>query len=91
MIIGIATNPGDLVLDPHLGSGTTAAVAHKMERRYPGIDKSADSFALPNVVCSALWVVTTAAYRANMVGGRRKFSLPGAGLSRLFSSLMPGA
>jgi adenine-specific DNA-methyltransferase len=29
-IIHIATNPGDLVLDSFLGSGTTAAVAHKM-------------------------------------------------------------
>ncbi|MCX4373014.1 MAG: site-specific DNA-methyltransferase, partial [Dysosmobacter sp.] len=31
-IIHIATNPGDLVLDSFLGSGTTAAVAHKMGR-----------------------------------------------------------
>lgn len=35
-IIHIATNPGDLVLDSFLGSGTTAAVAHKMGRRYIG-------------------------------------------------------
>ena len=37
-ILDIATNPGDLVLDSFLGSGTTAAVAHKMERRYIGIE-----------------------------------------------------
>lgn len=37
-IIDIATNPGDLVLDSFLGSGTTAAVAHKMNRRYIGIE-----------------------------------------------------
>ena len=37
-IIHIATNPGDLVLDSFLGSGTTAAVAHKMSRRYIGIE-----------------------------------------------------
>lgn len=37
-ILHIATNPGDLVLDSFLGSGTTAAVAHKMERRYIGIE-----------------------------------------------------
>lgn len=36
--IHIATNPGDLVLDSFLGSGTTAAVAHKMGRRYIGIE-----------------------------------------------------
>lgn len=33
-ILHIASNPGDLVLDSFLGSGTTAAVAHKMGRRY---------------------------------------------------------
>jgi adenine-specific DNA-methyltransferase len=32
--IGIATNPGDLVLDSFAGSGTTGAVAHKMGRRW---------------------------------------------------------
>lgn len=37
-IIQIATNPGDIVLDSFLGSGTTAAVAHKMGRRYIGIE-----------------------------------------------------
>lgn len=37
-IMYIATNPGDLVLDSFLGSGTTAAVAHKMGRRYIGIE-----------------------------------------------------
>ena len=34
----IATDPGDLVLDSFLGSGTTAAVAHKTGRRYIGIE-----------------------------------------------------
>ncbi|MEY2906507.1 MAG: hypothetical protein RLZZ408_978 [Verrucomicrobiota bacterium] len=37
-IIEIASNPGDLVLDSFLGSGTTAAVAHKMGRRWIGIE-----------------------------------------------------
>ncbi len=37
-ILHIATNPNDLVLDSFLGSGTTAAVAHKMGRRYIGIE-----------------------------------------------------
>jgi adenine-specific DNA-methyltransferase len=34
----LATNPGDWVLDSFLGSGTTAAVAHKMGRRWIGIE-----------------------------------------------------
>jgi adenine-specific DNA-methyltransferase len=37
-IFTLATNPGDLVLDSFLGSGTTAAVAHKMGRRYIGVE-----------------------------------------------------
>jgi adenine-specific DNA-methyltransferase len=37
-IIEVATNPGDLVLDSYLGSGTTAAVAHKLGRRYIGVE-----------------------------------------------------
>jgi adenine-specific DNA-methyltransferase len=37
-ILEAATNPGDLILDSFLGSGTTAAVAHKMRRRWIGIE-----------------------------------------------------
>lgn len=38
-VIQISTSPTDLVLDFHLGSGTTAAVAHKMGRRYIGVEQ----------------------------------------------------
>lgn len=37
-IMSIASNPGDIVMDSFLGSGTTAAVAHKMGRQYIGIE-----------------------------------------------------
>ena len=37
-VLHIASNPGELILDSFLGSGTTAAVAHKMGRRYIGIE-----------------------------------------------------
>lgn len=37
-VLELSTNPGDLVLDSFLGSGTTAAVAHKMGRRWIGIE-----------------------------------------------------
>ena len=37
-IVHIATKPGDLVLDSFLGSGTAAAVAHKMGRRWIGVE-----------------------------------------------------
>ena len=38
-ILLASTNKGDIVLDYHLGSGTTAAVAHKMGRQYIGIEQ----------------------------------------------------
>lgn len=37
-VLTLATSPGDLVLDSFLGSGTTAAVAHKMGRQWIGIE-----------------------------------------------------
>jgi adenine-specific DNA-methyltransferase len=37
-ILQIATQPGDLVLDCYLGSGSTASTAHKMNRKYIGIE-----------------------------------------------------
>jgi adenine-specific DNA-methyltransferase len=37
-VIEISTNPGEWVLDSFLGSGTTAAVAHKMRRRWIGVE-----------------------------------------------------
>ena len=37
-LLQISTDPGDLILDSFLGSGTTAAVAHKMGRRWIGIE-----------------------------------------------------
>ncbi|WP_448208594.1 site-specific DNA-methyltransferase [Azospirillum sp. sgz302134] len=50
-ILHIATVPGDLVLDAYIGSGTTAAVAHKMGRRYIGIDNQTHlrRFCLPRL------------------------------------------
>ena len=38
-IIELVTNEKDLVLDFHLGSGTTAAVAHKINRQYIGVEQ----------------------------------------------------
>ena len=51
-IVEIASNPGDIVLDCFLGSGTTAAVAHKMGRRWIGIEReeaTIDTYALPRL------------------------------------------
>lgn len=39
-IIRVASNPGDLVLDPFAGSGTTLAVAKRLRRQYLGMELS---------------------------------------------------
>lgn len=55
-IIHIATEPGDVVLDSFLGSGTTSAVAHKMGRRWIGVEWSrttVETFALPRLTTVA--------------------------------------
>ena len=43
-LLELATKKGDIVLDSFLGSGTTAAVAHKMGRRYIGIEMGAHAY-----------------------------------------------
>ncbi|MBB4071393.1 DNA-methyltransferase [Canibacter oris] len=41
-IILASTNPGDFILDPFVGSGTTCLVAKRLGRRYIGIDREKD-------------------------------------------------
>lgn len=51
-VIHIATNPGELVVDIFGGSGTTAAVAHKMRRRWVIAERNAQTvwdFLLPRL------------------------------------------
>ena len=50
-VMHLATQPGDLTLDSFLGSGTTAAVAHKMGRRWIGIERGehAQTHCLPRL------------------------------------------
>jgi len=51
-IVHIASNPGDLVLDCFAGSGTTAAVAHKMDRRWVTVERrrnTVDTFTAPRL------------------------------------------
>jgi adenine-specific DNA-methyltransferase len=50
-LLAMSTEPGDWVLDPCLGSGTTAAVAHKMRRRWIGVERGGhlDTLALPRL------------------------------------------
>jgi len=52
LILDVTTEQGDIVLDSFLGSGTTAAVAHKMGRRYIGIEmgEHAKTHCLPRLL-----------------------------------------
>lgn len=51
-IIEIASEPGEIVLDCFAGSGTTAAVAHKLKRRWVAVDRNSETvskFAVPRL------------------------------------------
>lgn len=48
-IIDMSTNPGDWVLDSFLGSGTTSAVAHKMNRKWIGIEMGTQAYDIAKV------------------------------------------
>ena len=50
-ILAMSTDPGDWILDAFLGSGTTAAVALKMGRRWVGIERGehVDALCLPRL------------------------------------------
>lgn len=45
-IIACSSNEGDIILDFHLGSGTTAATAHKMKRKYIGVEQMSDQITI---------------------------------------------
>ena len=45
-IIEMCTQPNDIVLDSFLGSGTTAATAHKLGRRYIGVEMGDHAYSL---------------------------------------------
>jgi len=48
ILLGNTTDVGDVVLDPYMGSGTTAIVAKKMNRNYIGIELNPDYIKLTN-------------------------------------------
>lgn len=45
-VIELVTEPGDVVLDPFCGSGTTLVAAHLLDREYVGIDSASEAIAL---------------------------------------------
>lgn len=53
-IIKLSTKIGDKVLDPFLGSGTTAFVAKKLKRKYIGIEKDKKYYDIANKRVSSI-------------------------------------
>ena len=45
-IVAASSRPGDLVLDPYAGSGTTGAVALRLERRWLLVDRNPQAVAI---------------------------------------------
>lgn len=59
-VLMAASNPGDVVLDPFFGSGTTGAVARKLRRHYIGIEREAAYVALARARIAAIPAPTNA-------------------------------
>jgi len=53
-VILASSNPGDVVLDPFMGSGTTGVVAKRLHRRWIGIEKEESYIRLANKRISAV-------------------------------------
>jgi site-specific DNA-methyltransferase (adenine-specific) len=53
-VIAASSNPGDVVLDPFFGSGTTGAVAKKLRRHFIGIEREAAYVALARARIDAI-------------------------------------
>ena len=53
-ILQAATNPGDVVLDPFFGTGTTGAAAHRLRRHWIGIERDPAYVALAQARLAAL-------------------------------------
>ena len=59
-IMMASTKPGDIVLDPFFGSGTTGAVAKKLGRHFVGIDREDDYIAAARARIAAVEPLKTA-------------------------------
>lgn len=71
-IINIATDEGDTVLDFFLGSGTTAVVSHKMNRKYIGVEQIESQV---EIVCDRLLNVI----KGDKIGISNKVNWQGGG------------
>ena len=71
-VILAATRPGDLVLDPFFGTGTTGVVAKRLGRHYLGIERDPDYIA----AAQARLTATSAIVDPDLIGSRSKREEP---------------
>ena len=73
-IVLASSNPGDLVIDPFLGSGTTAVVAEQLKRQWKGCDLSAEfcQYATERIELVEDWPVEKWLRYDEQNAGRRK-------------------
>ncbi|MEI2623696.1 MAG: DNA methyltransferase [Giesbergeria sp.] len=81
----MATDPGDLVLDPTCGSGTTATVAEQWGRRWITIDTSRVALALARAR------IMGARYPFYLLADSREGQLKEAEVTRTAPSIAAGA
>jgi hypothetical protein len=72
-IIAVSTHPGDMVLDGFIGSGTTAAVAQKMDRCWIGCD--ANPGAVQTTIRRLQWVMARQAVHGDASMRNRRFAV----------------
>lgn len=86
-IILASTNPGDVILDPFFGSGTTGAVAKKLRRHYIGIERNPEYVKAARTRIEAIEPAPEEALKLPEV--RRKPRVP-VGLLLEYGLLRPG-
>ncbi len=84
-----STNPGDVVLDPFFGTGTTGAVAKKLGRNFVGVERDRDYIAAANARIEAIEPVDLGALSVT----QSKRAAPRIPFGRLLENdlLQPGA
>ncbi len=78
-IVRALTDPGDVVLDPYAGSGTTLVVAARLGRRFVGIDQSEVAVEMARARLAGVGVALTSAEARTPEDGLRAASHLGVG------------
>lgn len=88
-VITSSSNPGDIVLDPFFGTGTTGAVAKKLQRHWIGIEKESSYVELARLRIDAVEVASEDDQVYNTEDKGRKQRIPFGALLE-YGLLLPG-